>query len=84
MNTHRLHDLTKKGPQYYARNRFRVGDRVQFTAEGLAQFSTLRVRTGVVIGFSREADNLVRIRRGPKGQPEVYHVDLLERCEEPT
>lgn len=82
---HHPMQTTKLGtldPRAYARNRFRVGDRVRFSPEGHSQFPRLFIRTGVVIGFGRQSDDLVRIRRGPHGNPELYHVDMLERCDD--
>lgn len=64
-------------PRAYARNRFRIGDRVRFSPTGEAQFPGMRLKVGTVIGFGRE-DHLVRVRRGPRGRPELYHMDLIE------
>lgn len=64
-------------PNAYARNRFRVGDRVRLSPASAAQFPRLRSKAGVVVGFTRVADDLVRIRFG-RSATELYHVDLLE------
>jgi len=65
----------RRKPSDYARNRFRLGDRVRLSNEGRAMFP--RFGTATIVGFCRQ-DDLVNLRRDRRVQVESWHIDLLE------
>ena len=61
------------------REKFRKGDRVQLSEEGLAHFGQRRKpHTGVVIGFGRQSHQVRIVRDGVKN-PENYHCKFWDK-----
>ncbi len=62
-----------------ARDRFHIGDRVRWSAEGRATFPRKKLTEAVVVGFGRR-DHLVRVRLIGGGAQSIHcvHMDFLE------
>jgi hypothetical protein len=65
----------RRGPT--ARQKFRVGDRVELTDLGRNADAVIvgRAHAGVVMGFGRRSPDLVRVRLDGQRQIGVFHQD---------
>jgi len=63
-----------------AREKFDKGQRVEMTAEAIAQglIRKKRLKFGTVIGFSLSSDTLVRVMIDGQSSGHTYHMDFWE------
>lgn len=61
-----------------ARMIFKIGDKVRFSMEALDMFPEYMSKKGVVVGFSRRGEELIRVRRYGLKNPDTWDINFWE------